>query len=924
MPASLPGDGRYSVNRTSFVVSSEVDIYPNIMVTTIHHGSTTENEIPGIRALKPSYSVSEDGYGNNILTISNNVFAGDTILIRTLGLNFRDVKKRYYVWSSQRENVLMTTLPPPISLDEVDITKIILPNTLIGTTGGFTNSSVSQPTNSQSGRSLTAVLAGNNIDFSSPVTVTIDGLNYYFHHVTDTVSFTDYGSLDFPDRYLSINSIIVSATPTNPSKNAGTIEVREKYPMTYSEDGGLVPVVRYSYVIGAGQSLYSDSPTSVRDDSNHFSELDVGNILFISSPGVVDGYCVAGFYLITGISADLSSITIQSTHEAGRQPLPNFTNGIYNILKTTDYRSGLQNGFFVLEAAGLPGQAYFLSSGTYEFDYSTYASIKLDPINTNAYLGSDLHGHNQIDAALNEVKIYSAMLTDTRIGETTTANQLSITKDYNSLKPLKSDSSTLMLMPLNSYPFTNTANFYSTRTTDLQHFQSSYSVNDNFGQSLVITDIPLTMENDGILNTKEATIEFWISPFFDTSNDPTTRTYFDAYGAVIEEAVSVNDVSVKLSSPASQIISVKLQAGDPNVDYFAGGSLEIDTQRAIQEIATIINPNTIRVSQPILQVISIKVVGDYSGKDYFNGGNVGSDHQTIYIGSTLPSVPNLQVLVTYQSTTNGNNTLNTQVIRLNKKLPYQNTPVIVSYIPKGMQGDRIQLFKDPAGNMNFAITASSNIYAIKAPLHWARNTWHRVKASYKINGGAGNDQMMLFVDGYNWNDMPFEASLFGPFSTISEVYFPGDGYSDGYNNVIMANIRFKDSINELVIGNDYTGTTPMYGLLDNLRISDQSRPIYAPYGEPIDVNYNSNLNVAFPVTQDLYTTYLMDFNATPVLNTDFATIKNNNTGEFDFTITIVDSLDIVSGSSPLVKQNLENLINILKPANSRVFIQYTK
>jgi hypothetical protein len=57
------------------------------------------------------------------------------------------------------------------------------------------------------------------------------------------------------------------------------------------------------------------------------------------------------------------------------------------------------------------------------------------------------------------------------------------------------------------------------------------------------------------------------------------------------------------------------------------------------------------------------------------------------------------------------------------------------------------------------------------------------------------------------------------------------------------------------------------------------------------------------------------------VNTDFATIKNRNTGAFDFTITSLDSLGIVS-SSPLVKQNLENLINILKPANSRVFIEY--
>jgi len=925
MPASLPGDGRYSVNRTTFQVSSEINIYPNIMVTTIHTGSTTENEIPGVRALNPAYSISQDANYNNILTISNDVFKGDTILLRTLGLNFRDVKKRYYVWSDRRESVLMTQLPPPISLDEVDITKIIMPNTLIGSTGGFVNTSVSQPTNSQSGRSLTAVLSGNNINFSLPVTVTVDGYNYYFNHVVDTISFTNYGSLDFPDKYLSISSITVVASPSAPNKNAGTIEVREKYSMTHSENSGLVPVVRYSYVIGAGTTLYNDSPTSVRDDSNNFSALDVGNILFISSPGVVDGYCVAGFYLITGISADLSSLTIQSTVEAGRQPLPNFTDGYYQVLKITDYRSGLQNGFFVLEAAGLPGQRYFLSSGTYEFDYSTYASIKFDPLNTDVYLGSDFHGNNQIDAALNQVKIYSAMLTDTRVGEVISATQQSITKDYNSLKPLKSDSTTLMLMSLNDYPFTNSAPFYSMRTADKQHFQSSYAVNADFGQSMVITNIPLTLQNDGILDAKkESTIEFWISPFFDTANDPVIRTYFDAYGAVIEDAVSVNDVSVKISAPASKIISVKLQAGDPNIDYFAGGKLEIDTQRAIQETATIVNSNTVRVSKPILQVITVKIVGDPTGTDYFNGGAIGSDKQTIYLGSTLPSISNLQVLVTYQSTINGNTTLNTQVIRLNKKLPYQNTPVVVTYIPKGLQGDRVQLFKDRFGYMNFNITASSQDYTIKAPLYWSKNTWHRVRASYKVNGGLGTDEMRLFIDGYQWNDMPFNGKVFGPFSRITEVAFPGDGYSDGYNNLVLANIRFKDPINEVVIGNDYTGTTPIYALVQNLMISDQSRPVYAPYGEPIDVNYNSNLNVAFPATQDLYTTYLMDLSSTPTLDTDFATIKNRNVGQFDFTVTIIDSLDIVSGSSPLVKQNLENLINILKPANSRVFIEYTK
>ncbi len=143
----------------------------------------------------------------------------------------------------------------------------------------------------------------------------------------------------------------------------------------------------------------------------------------------------------------------------------------------------------------------------------------------------------------------------------------------------------------------------------------------------------------------------------------------------------------------------------------------------------------------------------------------------------------------------------------------------------------------------------------------------------------------------------------------------GDGYS------FVNSINFKDPINDLFIGTDYRKANPIFCLLDNFRISNISRPIYAPYGEPIDVNYSNNLNTVFPVTQDLYTTYLMNFDTMVALNTNFATLVNRSTGAFDFTLNIFDSFGIVS-SSAKVKEVLENLINILKPANSRVFIKY--
>jgi hypothetical protein len=998
MPLTLVDDGRFSINRTSFTIVSDIDVAPNVAIATIHPSvtgtdlsgtldsdivssvsldfstldvapgylihidngllsvtytilqvlgfslllddvmptnfslqsfdiySTTENEIPGVRAVRPSYSISKDVNFDNILTISNNVFAGDLILVRTLGLNHRRIKKQYYVWSDNVENVLMTRLPSPISLDETDITKIITPLTAVGPLnstvilGAFNsiNFDTAPPTNLITGRTISATISGNNVDFSTPVQITVNGTSGV-STISETITFSDYGTLDFINAFSALNYVNVIVTPLNLSKVALTFDVREKYPITHGEFDGYVPVIRYSYHMGAGYTLRNDGVDSVRDENFLFSGLDIGNYLVIFSPAEA-----AGYYVITGLSSDRKSLFIQSTSTSPTLPLPDFTDGIYQVLNVNQYRSGLQNGFFTFETSITPSQPYLLTHGFYELDYFTYARIKFDPVNEKAFIGSDFTGSNQFNGIIDEMKIYSVMLTDTRVGETIPTNQRSITKDFNSLKALKSDANTLMLVPFDAFPFENIAGYYINTNKDKHHFQSSVVINENFGNSLVILDEPIKLSNDGILDTqKQGSIEFWLNPLFDTANDPFDRYYFDAFGAIVEETVSVNDTAVKISAPASRILSVKLKAGDQNIDYFVGGKLEIDTQHAIQEEAISISDSSATVSRPILQVITVKIIGDLTGTDYFNGGSIGTDMKTIYLGRVLPS-SSLPLLITYQTTENKNVTLNTQVIRLNRKLPYQNTKVVVNYIPQGLQGDRLSIFKDRAGYINFAITASGVDYVVRAPTRWARNTWHRVKASYKVNGSAGADEMRLFLDGYQYTDVTFGSGiLFGSYPYVMGSSMPGGftpAAADGYG--FVQTIRFRDPINELYIGTQYTEESPIFSLIDNFRISNISRPIYAPYGEPIDVNFSTNLSTVFPVTRDLYTTYLMDFDKLFVLNDDFAILKNRKTGLFDFSVNILDSFGIVS-SNIKSKEALEALIKVLKPANSRVFIQYT-
>lgn len=871
-----------------------------------------EIEMPGKRAVRPSYSITQDGYFNAVLNLLNDFYENDLIFIKTLGLKANRIRRRYYLWSDNQENVLRTQLPPPISLDEVDVRKVLVPNlnlnsantSLIGSDFTYTSANGGLLSNAQSGRSLRATIGGTNIDFTTSVTVTITGMVGMIPTI-ETISFTDYGNKVFTNKFISISAVEVKGKVTNTSKNYCFFELKEDKSLLIGEDSSAVAEIKYSYVMNQGSSLFNDGYGSVRDDNVLFSHLHIGNTLVITNVIAVGGY-----YTITGISDDRHSLKIEPTTAGKPLPLDAFSGGEYLILHTTNNRTGLQNGFFTFEYSVLPKTEYFLREGFYEIDYFAYLTIKFDSISSHVYLGSDMFGENQAHAVLDNVIIYNTELSDTRIGEVIPATQISLTKNFNSLSLIEPNSSMLAYINFDSYPFKNVAPIYKNYAQE--GFESSIVVNDKFKNSTVFNGHPLEINNDGILDTKkEATIEFWMEPLLDTANDPTERFYFDAYGAVTEELVSSNNVTVKLDHSANKIISVRLKS-DPTLDYFVGGKLEIDISNAITEQLVSSTSTSVKVSKNILQVISVKLIGDLSNTDYFVDGSINPDHKTIHLGSVLP-LNNANVIVTYKTQEFKKN--NSQVIRLNRKLPAHNTRVIVTYMPKGLQGDRVSIFKDKFGYINFGISASGMDYVLRAPTYWGKNTWHRIKASYKVNSQA--DEMRLFVDGYEYQEFTYGTNLLiGTGGTVFGVSSPGDGY------YVNPSIKFKDPINKLVVGTKADHTSPAYVLMDNLKISNISRPIYAPYGESIDVHYSSNLDIVYPVVRDLYTTYIMDFDNISELNNDFATLQNRKTGLFDFSINIFDSFGIINDNEK-VKEILEKLIRTLKPANSKAFIKYS-
>jgi len=826
VPSSF-SDARFTVNQYAVVVESAIDLYSNIAVSLLRGG--IETELPGVRADIPGYSISKNAQLQNVLTILGNAQVGDQIVIRTLGLNFRRCRDRIYLWGDIT-SVLKTQLPPPINLDEVTIVPVLLPLTPIGPSnatlvgGNFvaTGIAATQPSNETEGRVLAVRVTGGNVDFSTNVTVTINGASD--GGATEVLSFSAAGITNTANRWQVVTSVDVTCKPLVTTSNSTAVEIKEAYSITDSDGNTIYPIIRFSFKTQTGATLTGDGSTTVSDSNGVFVDSDIGNKMVISAPAAV-----AGTYTI---------IARTSTTEIRITPAPGiaFANGTYDIYNVSLGRSGFQNGFFTFETAGQVDGYYNLPQGYYDFDYSAYLEVPLDPVqNSIAYIGSDLNGEKQAKAIIDEFRILSETRTDTRTGESIDSSEQSITTDYNSLTAFTSDSSTLMLLHFDELPFVNDSEFWISSNRD--YLQSGSSINSNFNQSIVITDQPLVIDNTGRLSTtSEGTIEFWVSPRFDTYNDPNVRFYFDASGSIVENSTSLTVGTVQTAGRVSSVVSVRLQT---------------DTQN--------------------------------TGTDYFVGGSVASDYRTINLGKALPS---------------------------------QNTPVKVTYVPAGLSGDRISIYKDNTGFLNFNVTASGIDYQVRQPIFWQRDTWHRIMATYKFNTSSNLDEVRLFVDGEERGMILFGAGLiFGTGAVF------GQGLAGLDNSHLIADINFYDPINQFYVGSDYLGANTAHARFDNLKLSNIARTPTTIVGQAKDINYSSNLSVVYPVVEDVYTTYLINFDQLVTKTEDLAVLRDAEYGIFNFTLDIIDSFGIVTEDAK-VQQIIENLITALKPGQSKVTINY--
>jgi hypothetical protein len=873
MPASL-SDARFIINPPQFIVGTEIDIYKNIGVF-VRDGYGVEREIPGTRAEIPSYSIDRNALNQRILTIFDNVTAGDVILIKTFGLNHRRSKDKIYLWGGS--SLLRTGLPPPINLDDVIIKPVILPLTSVGPDNatlidgymfetvleGYSISYIAdgygdyivdgysgvitistdgdilftQPSTYlqnidillTEGRLLELRVTGDNVDFTTaPVTVKIDGYASWGSITSEILTFTYPSKQLTTYKWQEVDRITITAVPIDGYDDCVAVEIKEAYSITEPAGNNFYPVIRFAYQTQAGGSLTNDGYDGydvVTDALGYFPESTVGQFIKIVSPTAV-----AGIYQII---ERINNTTVRIDPSVDGY----FSNGSYLVYNISIGRSGFQNGFMFLERAGFTNNPFILPPGWYEIDYASYLEVPFKPLTSETgIIGNDITLQKPARAIFDEFRILSRQLTDTRIGETIGINEESITTGFMKISPFVKNIDTLTLFHFDSLPLVNDSDFY--QFANKEYIQSGDSVNSKFGHSIVFKNKGLVFDNGGLLDTSnEGSIEFWISPRYDTYNDPNVRIYFDATANVLEEVVSITKGRVVLSRRANSILYVQLTSNN--------------------------------------------------SKDYFNGGRIDSDGKTLL---------------------------------LNSPLPFQNTPVKVAYIPSGLQGDRLTISKDREGFICFTISANGQEYQVRQPVFWTRDSWHRIRASFKFNRQDNNDEIRLFVDGEERG-----ALLFGQGDVLfGQGFIWGQAAAGGVGNQIYrADINFMDTVQEFSIGQDFSGNFGAQARIDNFKISNKSIDPIIIASQPKDIYFNTNSDFIYPSIEDAFTTFLLDFDQSVEKTDDFAVIHDPSYGIFNFDINIIDSFSIVTGDQR-VQTVLEALINALKPAPSRVSIKYVK
>lgn len=246
-------DINFSVNRTSFALETNGDV-EDIAVFAID-GYGVRRELHGLEAETPDYTIERSG-GSNTIFINDGVFAGEQVVVNTLGLTQGRCRDLLYKYDN--DNTIETRVSPPTSLEHFDIYKVHFPRTSIEqdeappfpdgyfdgyftVTGNVADgyfTGLCQPSNTTDGKALSVTLGGlSNIDFTGTNEVVIYG-STFGGPSSETVSFSDFGTITTTNFFTSVGALDMTFTGIDGYKSFGSVYISEAISITQSENSG--------------------------------------------------------------------------------------------------------------------------------------------------------------------------------------------------------------------------------------------------------------------------------------------------------------------------------------------------------------------------------------------------------------------------------------------------------------------------------------------------------------------------------------------------------------------------------------------------------------------------------------------------------------------------------------------------------------
>lgn len=577
-------------------------------------------------------------------------------------------------------------------------------------------------------------------------------------------------------------------------------------------------------------------------------------------------------------------------------------NGVGSYARLFDFANG---EFIISDATSEIYSPYELTIGSYKISYPTKLKIGNISLGEDLYIGTDYNKSNSCHSTLDEFKVMSEALEDSRAKSSSLPTRRNIYEEFISPTPSCPDINTNALIPFDS-PF----------DVQLKRLKEQVFLDSNTNQKYKLDNSQISA----------------LSPYFNNEAEFVSRMMSFGFGE--QESLRTYVVTHKAENGPIYNISkyyskndyeYPLSASGPNKEFKGAGRFRKGYSLSILDQANIIGDSKGTVElwvSPELDTLNDKIE-----RYYFSANNVREDivsvesARKVVLNNKASKVLSVQLLSKsdgdfdtiydplYVNPATGLLDQGTGVLRdfslnhrllndgktiiLNDALPSNKLFVKVFYISSSDIESFINIYKTKYSTICFELIHGGVVSKIEKNIRWARDSWHRVMGQYDFESGF----FRLFLDGNLASSNSLAKPKFS--STVSNIYI-------GTNNIYSSDQK-----------------NGALSRMSNIRISSKVRPAeFDIAGNLVDKNYSSDIDNVNPVVDDDFTTLLIEFEPTKTTDFTVAQIFNPVTGIFSFDINISDTFRYISENN--LEELIDDLVKRLRPAHTNYVINIVR